>query len=197
MGGCSNASTKSYTVCELCEEESHNSNQCPWVYSSCKFTSCEGIRLLSTAQTGPNMGKKYLKCQFSTCPSFQWLDEAKGEAKGFGGSSSNPDSTRTGCFACGLNDHWVNECPWKESPCPRPNCAGTRTVRTSTTDTSAGRKFLTCPICNKFHWLSNWIEKVESNKSTEKSKRNDGTLSLQLQAALEAFCKEFMKKNAM
>ncbi|OVA12032.1 hypothetical protein BVC80_1481g15 [Macleaya cordata] len=106
----------------------------------------------------------YYKCQHSTCPGFQWLDDAKGEAKGYAGSSSNIDPTSTTCFACGLDDHWVKQYPWKETPSPRPNCTGTRKIRTSKTDHSSGKKFLTCFRCNKFHWLNDWIEKGGSQK---------------------------------
>ncbi|KAF6156258.1 hypothetical protein GIB67_008028 [Kingdonia uniflora] len=109
--------------CPHCYLDGHSSNCCPWQFTLCKFPNCDGIRHLQTSYTPKNYNRKILKCQGINYKSFEWLSDAVGQAKSFGGSSS---SGVTSCFGCGGNTHWVRDCPWREVKCEVQWCIRVR-----------------------------------------------------------------------
>ncbi|KAF9594979.1 hypothetical protein IFM89_035752 [Coptis chinensis] len=65
-------------------------------------------------------------------------------------------SQSTGCFSCGLLDHWADSCPLKDSSCF--SCSTSRVVRTSRKPHSWGQKLLSCPNCNSFQWVKDVVK---------------------------------------
>ncbi|OVA01974.1 hypothetical protein BVC80_213g8 [Macleaya cordata] len=77
-------------VCQVCKMTSHLLPLCPSIYTECKRKECHGIRKLMISGTDKNISRMFLKCQYSTCGSFEWLDDVIRDGKEVGGSCSTP-----------------------------------------------------------------------------------------------------------
>ncbi|KAF6134635.1 hypothetical protein GIB67_002036 [Kingdonia uniflora] len=107
MGG----GTKDQEQCrQLCFEFYLDVEICPWIYSICKAPGCNGIMKLAISQTLKNPKKRFIACQYSTCGSFKWLEDAIKESK-----SEEGTSFTGGCYGCGVCGHWWKDCPWRDA----------------------------------------------------------------------------------
>ena len=95
------------------------------LYTNCQVLTCNGLRKLLTSKDKKSYGKKYLKCQHDNYVGFKLLEEEIGQS-----SSSSSQTSNNACFVCGLHDHWMSNCPWKETTCPN-GCKEARKLWTS------------------------------------------------------------------
>ncbi|OVA13078.1 hypothetical protein BVC80_8941g34 [Macleaya cordata] len=58
--------------CQICEQTSHTTMKCPFIYSACR--SCGGIHKLMQSTTVKNPDNFFLKCPNQDCLEFQWLE---------------------------------------------------------------------------------------------------------------------------
>ncbi|KAF5200857.1 hypothetical protein FRX31_009556 [Thalictrum thalictroides] len=146
--------------------------------------------MLTTSTTAINPGRKYLACQFNSCKGgWQWLDEAIAEAE------STIKSPSKACYGCGVEGHWLKNCPWKGLSCRIENCRGKRHLKTSEKLKSSGWKFLKCYDCNDFQWLKHAIEEMAETSQSVGSSSNSAA-TVQINMSLNDFCNQFeMKTN--
>lgn len=109
----------SQNMCQICEEVCHRASRCPWVYSHCSKGNCDGLMMMVTSQQEETFGKKYLKCQYQSCGTWKWLEDAIAAAE-----VKKQDEQSAGCsnicIYCGQSGHWVRNLavlPHKPSIC--------------------------------------------------------------------------------
>jgi len=96
---------KEVITCQMCDVEGHYACECQWAYNKC--CKCEGLMIMHIYKPNEGYEKKYLQCQFPSCGSRLWLEDAMKQAAG---STSNSTSNSTSCFQCGQSNHWVKDC---------------------------------------------------------------------------------------
>ncbi|OVA08936.1 zinc finger protein [Macleaya cordata] len=177
--------------CQVCHLSSHLAPTCPFLYTKCKIVKCTGIRKLLVSGTVKNPGRMFLKCQYSTCGNFQWLDDAISESMGTTGSSSTLKQHRSvGCFGCGERDHWRNKCPWVGATYRVEGCSGVRDMKVSTWEGQEGDKYLGCTKCTD----TQWFKEVKKLKEASKFDSPVGA-QIVIQTTLEDLCSKLENFN--
>ncbi|OVA19833.1 hypothetical protein BVC80_1689g20 [Macleaya cordata] len=110
--------------CQMCDRIGHIGIVCPWVYTRRPF--CNGIRKLLISTKPNSIGTRFMTCERIGCNYFQWFDDALNSIRSW--------THRSGCFGCGVADHWIDACPWNNTPCSSKGCDGKRKLSLSTTE---------------------------------------------------------------
>ena len=145
--------------CPMCGRVGHNPNQCPWLYSRCRYLSCNGIRKLLVSDQEATLGKKIFTCSRLGCEYFQWFETAVTMAK-------KPPFSE-GCFGCGNKNHALESCPWNETGCSETNCDGRRHMLICKNEHNYRIPYLKCKLCGKFQWLSDVIGQPQKEELRE------------------------------
>ncbi|OVA11150.1 hypothetical protein BVC80_1741g155 [Macleaya cordata] len=94
--------------CQICDRLGHIGIVCPWDYSRCRRPFCNGIRKLLISSQPNSIGTRFMTCERIGCDYFQWFDDALKSIRSW--------THRSGCFGCGAAEHWIDACPWNNSP---------------------------------------------------------------------------------
>ncbi|KAF6150421.1 hypothetical protein GIB67_040951 [Kingdonia uniflora] len=95
-GGSDGGSDMKDDLCFICDQAFHGIDDCSWLYNMCKKPNCNGIIQFYVSKLIENPGRKYLKCQFPTCGTFQWLCDVIGQSSNLPSMSS--PSFKGGCY---------------------------------------------------------------------------------------------------
>ncbi|OVA06412.1 hypothetical protein BVC80_187g6 [Macleaya cordata] len=113
MGGGEGSSSNFEVICQVCDQLGHICIECPWAYTRCKLTPCNGTRRVLIGKTDANLGRNFFTCQQPDYNGFEWFDDALNSK-----ASSTTHLSKGGCFGCGEGNHWMDTCPWRKTPCP-------------------------------------------------------------------------------
>lgn len=164
-------------LCPTCEQGSHESKVCPWMYSRCKHIPCNGIRQLLRSSTRETDGEMFLKCSNPTCTYFEWFDSASHPLK----SKNIKLPKENCCCACGEETHCYKECPLHKQECYKEQCKSIMQLRRCKNEHNRNIAYLICTDCEAFRWVSDHLFIAAKNRVIHSSFN------------LNAICKELQK----